>query len=168
VPRETGRLRFRLVKKRRDNKSGGAARTGAQRRLRTKIFAATSVDAGRGWGWLGWAAGLIHASPVFERGTLPRSACVPGSTPGARRLGHFHDREPQRRGPLRCPADLYDASERPRAAFTSRQHWSRLALVSSQTVRRLSHTSNTQHAASVARAALAPAVSAEKQMRDLV
>jgi len=50
----------------------------------------------------------------------------------------------------------------------ARQHWSRLALVSSQTVRRLSHTSNTQHAASVARAALAQATSAEKQMRDLV
>jgi len=50
----------------------------------------------------------------------------------------------------------------------ARQHWSRLALVSSQTVRRLSHTPNTQHAASIARVALAPATSAEKQMRDLV
>ena len=50
----------------------------------------------------------------------------------------------------------------------ARQHWSRLALVSSQTVRRLSHTSNTQHAALVARAALAPATLAEKQTRDLV
>jgi hypothetical protein len=49
-----------------------------------------------------------------------------------------------------------------------RQHWLRLALVSSQTVRRLPHTSNTQHAASLAQAALAQATLAEKQMRDLV
>ncbi|HEY2892676.1 MAG TPA: hypothetical protein VGJ16_00635, partial [Pirellulales bacterium] len=42
------------------------------------------------------------------------------------------------------------------------------ALASSQTVRRLSHASNTQHAASLVQAALARAILAEKQMRDLV
>ena len=50
----------------------------------------------------------------------------------------------------------------------SRQHWFRLALVPSQTVRRLPHTSNTEHAASLVQAALARTISAEKQTRDLV
>jgi hypothetical protein len=54
------------------------------------------------------------------------------------------------------------------SGIRSRQHWSRLALVSSQTVRRLSHASNTQHAAPIVQAALARATLAEKQMRDLV
>jgi hypothetical protein len=53
-------------------------------------------------------------------------------------------------------------------AFAPRQHWFRLALVSSQTVRRLSHASNTQHAASFVQAALAQTLSAEKQMQNLV
>ena len=49
-----------------------------------------------------------------------------------------------------------------------RQHWGRLALVSSQTVRRLPHTSNTQHAASCLGPRSPKQLSAEKQTRDLV
>jgi len=149
-------------------KKSGAARTWARsttfEQKNLPLRASTLAEAGGGW----VGCGFDPRKPGFLSAARCRAPLV---CPGVRRAHgasvHFHDREPQRRGPLRCPADLYDARFAT-SGIHARQHWSRLALVSSQTVRRLPHTSNTQHAASIARAALAQATLAEKQTRDLV
>ena len=62
-------------------------------------------------GVVGVGCGFDPRKPGFLSAARCRAPLV---CPGVRRAHgasvHFHDREPQRRGPLRCPADLHDAS----------------------------------------------------------
>jgi hypothetical protein len=162
LPAGTGRWRFRLVKRREQYKKAALARTSARSAAyRTKNICRYERRRWPRLGYGGWAAGLIHAvrilSAVVSRArlcarefaghTAPRAIFMTASRSGG---DHF--------GVLRTFMTRAFAT----SGIRSRQHWSRLALVSSQTVRRLSHASNTQHAAPIVQAALAQTISTEK------
>jgi hypothetical protein len=161
LPAGTGRWRFRLVKRREQYKKAALARTSARSADRTKNICRYERRRWPRLGYGGWAAGLIHAvrilSAVVSRArlcarefaghTAPRAILMTASRSGG---DHF--------GVLRTFMTRAFAT----SGIRSRQHWSRLALVSSQTVRRLSHASNTQHAAPIVQAALAQTALAEK------